>query len=104
MEIYIPLCLVKEHLHIDEWFNDDDQYLENLILVSQEVVSNHIGYSLEEILDPYGCIPKPIEQAILLLIGHFYNNRETTSTLTVKEVPLAYEYLLQQYKNYRYND
>lgn len=104
MNTYIPLDLVKKHLNIDDWFDEDDSYLEHLILVAQMAVEKHIGYSLEETLNEYGLLDKPIEQAILLLVGHMYNHRESSSELTIKEVPLAYQYLLQYYKNYRYND
>lgn len=103
-EIYIPLDLIKHHLNIDEWFQEDDAYLENLCLVAQKQVELHLGYSLEEILEDDGLLPKPIEQAILLFIGHLYNNRESTSEMTIKTTPLAFEYLMQFYKNYRYND
>lgn len=103
MEAYIPLDLIKKHLNLDEWFEEDDQYLEHLCLVAQNAVENHIGYSLEETLNELGLLPKPLEQALLLLIGGLYNHRENMSELTIKDVP-AYSYLLQYFKNYRYND
>lgn len=102
METYIPLDLIKKHLNLDEWFEEDDAYLEHLCLVAQTAVENHIGYSIEEILQEDGLPPKPILQAILLLIGGLYNQRESVSELTIKDVP-AYSYLLQYFKNYRYN-
>ena len=102
MENYIPLDLIKKHLNLDADFVEDDAYLENLCYVAQQQVELHIGYHLSELLNEYGLLPKPIEQAILIFIGHLYDNREATSTLTVKQVPLAFEYLIQFFKNYRY--
>lgn len=43
-------------------------------------------------------IPLPIMQAMLLLIGHLYENRESTSPLTIKEVPMAVDSLLASYR------
>ena len=103
MQPYITLDEIKKHLNLDEWSDVDDAYLEQLILAAQKAVELHIGYSLPEILNEYGQIDENVKQAIMLLVGTFYNNREATSELTYKEVPLAYQYLLQQLKNYRYN-
>lgn len=45
-------------------------------------------------------IEAPIKQAALLLIGHFYENRESTAILTIKEVPMAFKSLLGPYERY----
>jgi hypothetical protein len=48
-----------------------------------------------------GDIPKGLKQAMLLILGHFYNNRESTVMgVTVTEIPLGYKYLISPYKNY----
>jgi len=39
-------------------------------------------------------VPQRIKQAILLIIGHWYENREATQGTTVRELPLAVESLL----------
>lgn len=44
-------------------------------------------------------IPAPIKQAILLLIGHFYENREIIVTgATVAQIPYAVDALLNPYR------
>ncbi|MCG8670206.1 MAG: head-tail connector protein [Pseudomonadales bacterium] len=43
-------------------------------------------------------IPTPIIQAIKLLVGHLYENREATSAVVIHDVPLAYHYLLSSYR------
>ena len=103
MQPYITLELIKQQCNIDEWSDVDDAYLENLCLVCQEVTEQYLGYSLAEILNENGLLPKPIEHAILLLIGHYYAHRESVSELTYKEVPQTFEFLIQMFKNYRYN-
>lgn len=41
----------------------------------------------------YATTPKELEQAQLLLVGHFYQNREAVSTDRLAQVPLAVEAL-----------
>ena len=51
-----------------------------------------------------GAIPQAIKQAILLLIGHWYENREAlaTSGAIPKQLPLAVDALLAPYRVYRW--
>jgi uncharacterized phiE125 gp8 family phage protein len=44
--------------------------------------------------------PLSIKQAILLLVGHLYENREATSTLNPKALPLGVDALLNPYRFY----
>ena len=57
----------------------------------------------DSIENEYGTIDMPLKQAILLMVGQLYRNRELSSELTFKELPKAYDYLLQPYRSYRYN-
>lgn len=51
----------------------------------------------------YTTVPEPIKQAILLLIGHWYENREAAITGTIAtDLPLAVNYLLEDYTVRRY--
>lgn len=49
-------------------------------------------------------VPQPIKQAILLLVGHYYENREAVviGGAIPKEVPLAAQALLSPYRVYRW--
>jgi hypothetical protein len=66
----IDLARVKSHLRIDD--DEEDTFLAVLIHVAK-------GY-----LERIGCdvstepVPPPLEMAALLLIGHWYQNRECT--------------------------
>jgi hypothetical protein len=45
-------------------------------------------------------VPLPIKQAMYLIIGHLYENRQTVMTGTqVHEVPYSAEFLLESYRN-----
>ena len=39
-----------------------------------------------------------IKQAVILLASHFYENREASSPLSIKQVPLSYQWLLDSYR------
>lgn len=42
--------------------------------------------------------PKALQQAVLLMMGHMYENREAVLSGRVVEPPLAFKYLCNQYK------
>ncbi|MEO8630203.1 MAG: head-tail connector protein [Betaproteobacteria bacterium] len=43
-------------------------------------------------------LPKSLRHAILLMIGHLYENRENTTALSLVEIPMGLEYLIERYK------
>ncbi len=46
-------------------------------------------------------VPTPIYQAMLLLIGHLYEQREATIEAALRKTPMAYETLLYPYRDLR---
>lgn len=101
--MYITVDKVKKHLNIDADFIDDDNYITSLIEVAENVVERHIGYKLSDKVEANdGCLPKGMEHAMLLLIGHFYNTREAVTFGSSAELPLGYNYLLDLFTNLGY--
>ena len=78
-----PLTLeeVKEYLRIDS--NDEDTLIGSLILVAKEHCENYLQASLPEE------VPMPVKQALLILIGHFYEERVGESIPNVVYVLLS---------------
>jgi len=72
--------------------------------VTWPVVRNQIDAITVRFVCGYGAsgsgyVPEPIRQAMLLLIGHWYNNREAVIVgVTTSEVPFAVEALLFPYR------
>lgn len=92
---------VKKHLNIDDEYNGDDNYIASLISVAKEIVEKHINQNLTSICEENdGILPKALEQAMLLLIGTYYANRETITYTSATELPLSYSYILDLYKCY----
>jgi uncharacterized phiE125 gp8 family phage protein len=47
-------------------------------------------------------VPKPIKQAMLLLIGHLYEHREAVTTGQITTVPMAVDALIYPYRNWSF--
>lgn len=98
--MYLQLYQIKKHLNINDEFHDDDEYLVDLSVVAENVVQKHIDVELADLEDGDGYIPSPLLQAMLLLIGNYYANRESVAFASSQPLPHAYEYLIALYKNY----
>lgn len=102
----IDLDLVKMHLRIDG--NGEDNYLSLLISTarkySEQYCDRKIYKTLEELAaDPdSGKLPilvdETIEQAELMLIGHWYATRETVEAVNMTEVPMATTVMLDMHR------
>lgn len=105
----LDLDLVKNHLNVDKYFSDDDQYIMTLIDVSKETILAYIDQP-DDILSKFydkshdEFIATPLQQAQLLLIGHYYANREAVSFGVPSKLPIGFDFLLQPYKNYNYTN
>jgi uncharacterized phage protein (predicted DNA packaging) len=98
--MYIQLDLAKKHLNLEEDFFEDDEYILSLIEVAESAVRVHINEDFASIAEKNGgCLPPPILQAALLMIGNLYQNREPIGTKS-HELPFNYQYLIDLYKNY----
>lgn len=98
--LYLQLYQVKKHLNINEEWHDDDEYLCDLIDVAQNIVQTHIDVELQQLENGDGELPPPLIQAMLLLIGNFYANRESVVFAGATPLPHAFEYIIALYKNY----
>lgn len=97
--MYITLQEAKKHLQIDRDFKDDDGYIIALIQVAEDAVAQHLDQSLIELLKD-GELPAAVKQAILLMVGNLYANREPVAFTSVNKVPYTLDYLLGLYKHY----
>lgn len=98
--MYIQLDLAKKHLNIEDDFIEDDEYILSLIDVAESAVRVHINEDFASIAEKNGgCLPSPILQAALLMVGNLYQNREAVGS-KAQELPFNYRYLIDLYRNY----
>lgn len=94
----VSLELFKKHVRADD-FADDDVYLEHLIAAAEESVITATNRSLEELYEEYsGEFPTPLKQAVMMLAAHWYNQRESVSSVQMHEVPDALQTLIKPYR------
>lgn len=87
----VTLEQLKEHLNIED--STDDNYLRSLIVVSEDAVYKNLNKDGGEVS------PTTI-QAILILAGTLYENREGVSYANATTVPHTFDYLIGLDKNY----
>lgn len=97
--MYITLAQAKAHCNIESSYTGDDDYLTSLIEVAVEVVAKDTCETLTD-LEVEGVLPSPLRQAMLLLIGNYYANREPVAFAASSKVPLSYDHLISLYRNY----
>ena len=98
---HLTLKLIKEHLNLDNDFTMDDEYLSMLGDVVEKVVERHIDDSFAYLANTNGGhLPAPLIQAMLLLLGTYYANREHIAFNANYEVGNSYTFLIDLYRNY----
>ena len=96
----IPLELAKKHLNLDEDYTEDDEYILGLVAAAKGAVEKALNASLDRLAEENGGeVPMAIIQAILLMVGNWYQNREITGS-KVAALPYNFEYLINLYKHY----
>lgn len=97
----LDLARVKLHLRVDG--DDEDSLIEGYIAAAKAHVSQHC----DRVLVESGLVTEPeqmgltadVEQAILLLVGHWFENREAVAS-GLSAVPLAVDRLLWYRKRF----
>lgn len=98
----IDLATVKMHLRVDG--DEEDVLIGGYIEAAKAHVEQHCDRKLVEVdpvePDEMG-LTRDIEQAILLLVGHWYANREAVVIGTsASDIPLAVDRLLWYRKRF----
>ncbi|PUA43458.1 phage gp6-like head-tail connector protein [Pseudomonas protegens] len=97
----LDLARVKLHLRVD--VDDEDALIEGYIAAAKSHIAQHCDRELVE----SGPVTEPdqmgltadVEQAILLLVGHWFENREAVAS-GLSAVPLAVDRLLWYRKRF----
>lgn len=90
----ISLELFKAHVRADD-FTGDDEYLTHLLATAEEAVLTHLN---RPDLREAEVLPLPVVHAVLLLGGHWYNQRESVSAVQMHSVPDTLQSLLKPFR------
>lgn len=94
----MSLEYLKKHVRADD-FTEDDEYLESLLEEAEAAVVGMTNRSMAELTElGDGEFPKPLRRAVLLLAGHWYNQRESVSTAGMQEVPDTLQALVRPWR------
>ncbi len=94
----VDLALFKKHVRADD-FADDDEYLEHLLETAESAVVTATNRTLEELEQiGGGSVPTPIKHAILMVGAHWYNQRESVSSVQMHAVPDSLQALIKPYR------
>lgn len=97
---YITLAEAKVHLNIESGYTADNTYIEDLIEVAEQSVEDYLNGGV--VLTGYTSttVNRAIKHSTLLYIGHLYATRTTVSYAQGYEIPMAFKFLLNPYRNY----
>ena len=92
---------VKTHLRIED--DDEDSYIAGLIAQAQAAAEDFCRVSFEP-EDPKGLeaavpVPEPVRLAVLLMVSHYYENRDNPDRAVYGTMRIAFENLLYPYRD-----
>ena len=82
---------VKTHLRIQ--YDEEDAYLENLILQAQATAEDFCRASFED------DAPEPVRLAVLLMVSFYHENRDNPDQQAYAAMRAAFENLLYPYRD-----
>ncbi len=86
---------VKEHLRIED--DDEDQYIEGLIRKAQATAEDFCRVSFDS--DTEQSAPEPVRLAVLLMVSHYFENRDNPERAVYGTMRIAFENLLYPYRD-----
>ncbi len=82
---------IKSHLRIQH--NEEDVYLEKLIRQAQAVAQDFCRVDFQDEA------PEPVKLAVLLMVSHYYENRDNSDKQVYLTMRMAFENLLYPYRD-----
>lgn len=96
--MYITLSEAKDHLRVDRGWRGEDPYILSLIEAAESAVEKLADRPLSDCL-VRGALETTLKQAALLLVGHWFANREAAAFAQASEPPYAVRTLVALNKN-----
>ena len=93
----LDIMLLKKQVRADDFYQDD-LYLQHLLDAATETIVTYTNREKAELVDDEGNLPKMLQQAVLMLAAHWYNQRESVSTVVMHEVPDSIQTLVKPFR------
>lgn len=94
----VSLALFKKHVRADD-FTDDDELMQHYVDAAEAHVIQATNRTADELQQlGKGEYPAQLKQAVLLLAGHWYNQRESVAGVQMHEVPDALQALIKPFR------
>lgn len=95
---YLTLDNIKAQLRLtDEQAELEKDLLEMYGESAEETVLNLLNRTMEDIMEQYGGVPKPLVHATLMLVDNSYKERSPISPQSMSTVPYAFDMMLKPY-------
>lgn len=85
---------VKVHLRIED--DEEDDYIEGLIRQAQSAAEDFCRVSFG---DDETSAPEPVRLAVMLMVSHYYENRDNPDRAVYGTMRIAFENLLYPYRD-----
>lgn len=94
----LDLPFVKEYLKVD--YDDEDRTIEMLIVASRSFIETMLGYKIQAHWTNHTEIPDELTVASMLLIAHWFDNRQMQTAGTVgNEIKFAVTSIVEAHKD-----
>ncbi len=95
---------VKTHLRIED--DDEDEYIAGLIRQAQSTAEDFCRVSFEPVaetdeqgIETTTTAPEPVRLAVLLMVSHYFENRDNPDRAVYGTMRIAFENLLYPYRD-----
>lgn len=90
--VNVPLEALRAHLHADDLAGVDDAAIESYYRAARSYVIRLTQRSEADLVEMSDTLsdsglPLELEQAVFMLVGHWYNQRETAAGVQMRDVP-----------------
>ena len=82
---------VKTHLRIQQ--DEEDSYISGLIVQAQAAAEDYCRVQFSDLA------PEPVRLAVLLMVSHYYENRDNPDKQVYVTMRIAFENLLYPYRD-----
>lgn len=87
----VTVAEAKAHLRLES--DEEDAFIESLIEQAQAVAEDYCRVTFES------PAPEPVRLAVLLMVAHYYENRDTPDRQIYVTLRMAFENLLYPYRD-----